>query len=70
MPAKKKRPTRQSSRFPDPAKLRESNLASDMQGNNRLHGEDQESVRNERRTMPKVAGATGKADTDGESEEE
>ncbi len=66
----KRRGTGQSSRFPDPKNLRERDLASDVQGKNRLQGDDQESVRNERRSVPQVGGATGKGRPDEGSDNE
>ncbi len=42
------------------ADLRQRDLASDIQGRNKLQGNDQESVRNQRREQPKVGGATGR----------
>jgi hypothetical protein len=36
----------------DPSKLREPDFDSDRMGRNSLQGDDQESVRNERQTMP------------------
>ena len=42
------------------ADLRQRDLASDIQGRNKLQGDDQESVRNQRREQPKVGGASGR----------
>jgi hypothetical protein len=42
------------------ADLRQGDLASDIQGRNKLQGNDQEAVRNQRRQQPKVGGATGR----------
>lgn len=42
------------------ADLRQRDLSSDIQGRNKLQGNDQESVRNQRREQPKVGGATGR----------
>lgn len=43
------------------ADLRQRDLASDIQGRNKLQGNDQEAVRNQRRQQPKVGGATGRS---------
>ena len=42
------------------ADIRHRDLASDIQGRNTLQGNDQESVRNQRREQPKVGGASGR----------
>ena len=42
------------------AEMRQRDLASDIQGRNKLQGNDQESVRNQRREQPKVGGASGR----------
>jgi hypothetical protein len=42
------------------ADLRQSDFASDIQGRNKLQGNDQEAVRNQRREQPQVGGATGR----------
>ena len=42
------------------ANLRQGDLASDIQGRNKLQGNDQEAVRNQRRQQPTVGGATGR----------
>ena len=42
------------------ADIRQRDLASDIQGRNKLQGNDQESVRNQRRVQPKVGGASGR----------
>jgi hypothetical protein len=42
------------------ADVRQGDLASDIQGRNKLQGNDQEAVRNQRRNQPKVGGATGR----------
>ena len=41
-------------------RLTQSDLASEIQGTNRLQGDDQSHVRNQRRVAPKVGGASGK----------
>lgn len=40
--------------------VRQRDLASDIQGRNKLQGNDQEAVRNQRREQPKVGGANGR----------
>lgn len=40
------------------ADIRQRDLASDIQGRNKLQGNDQGSVRNQRRVQPKVGGAS------------
>ena len=42
------------------AEIRQRDLASDIQGRNKLQGNDQVSVRNQRREQPKVGGASGR----------
>lgn len=42
------------------ADMRQRDLASDIQGRNKLQGNDQESVRNQRRQQPRVGGASGR----------
>lgn len=42
------------------AEIRQRDLAGDIQGRNKLQGNDQRSVRNERREQPKVGGASGR----------
>jgi hypothetical protein len=41
--------------------LRQRDFDSDVQGKNKLHGKDQLLSRNQRRSQPKVGGATGAA---------
>ncbi|MFW6076295.1 MAG: hypothetical protein ACOC71_00955 [Hyphomicrobiales bacterium] len=40
--------------------VRQRDLASDIQGRNKLQGNDQDAVRNQRRQQPKVGGTTGR----------
>jgi hypothetical protein len=42
------------------ADVRQRDLASDIQGRNKLQGNDQGAVRNQRREQPKVGGASGR----------
>ena len=42
------------------AEVRQRDLASDIQGHNKLQGNDQQAVRNQRREQPKVGGASGR----------
>jgi hypothetical protein len=51
------------------ADLRQRDLASEIQGRNKLHGNDQESVRNQRREQPKVGGASGRPSGSGKSKD-
>lgn len=49
--------------------VRQRDLASDIQGRNKLQGNDQDAVVNQRRQQPKVGGATGRpADRSGPKE--
>ncbi|WP_193178115.1 hypothetical protein [Oricola nitratireducens] len=50
---------RKQNRKPETTDLTRSDLAADEMGNNQLQGDDQESVRNERKAIP---GARKKAD--------
>lgn len=52
--------TRRAPSRNDPARLRERDFADEIQGKNRLQGDDQSRVRNQRRRKPQVGGATGK----------
>lgn len=56
----KKRKTSPAGRRQRAGELRESDLASDIQGRNKLQGDDQLRVRNERRVQPRVGGASGR----------
>jgi hypothetical protein len=51
------------------ADLRQRDIASDIQGRNKLQGNDQESVRNQRREQPRVGGASGRPSGSGKSDE-
>ena len=51
------------------SEMRQRDLASDIQGRNKLQGNDQESVRNQRREQPKVGGATGRPSDSGKNNE-
>ena len=51
------------------ADLRQRDIASDVQGRNKLQGDDQGSVRNQRREQPKVGGASGRPTGSGKKDE-
>lgn len=51
------------------ADIRQRDLASDIQGRNKLQGDNQESVRNQRREQPKVGGASGRPSGSGEDKD-
>lgn len=50
--------------------LRQSDLANDIHGKNKLQGHDQLAVRNQRRTQPRVGGAAGRPEPRSEDSDE
>ena len=57
-----------SERFDDSSRLRQRDFADEIQGRNKLQGDDQRNIRNQRRRAPQTGGAPGRPDSNGEND--